>query len=270
MAMPRYLPVVFVAVGGVLAMKALTSLESMPDVLRSVAFAAEASASPDDTTDVSDSSSASSSSGAASSASQSSSVSESASPALAAAAEGAATPAAAVAPACATSLDDLARQAGMSASELQLLQSLGVRRAQLDQREQQLNARERLIETAETKLDARIQQLDSLRTQVQGLLDQAKAQADADTARMVKVYESMKPKDAAAVFTQMSDEVRLPIAAAMKERSLAAVLAAMPPAAAKDLTEKLTARMKGANGLQGQLDRVSAGAPQPAPAAQRR
>jgi len=75
---------------------------------------------------------------------------------------------------------------------------------------------------------------------------------------MVKVYESMKPKDAAAVLTTMSDEVRLPIAAGMKDRALAAILGAMTPDAARDLTEKLTNRMKSTGGLQQQLDKMTA------------
>ncbi len=253
MAMPRYLPIVFVAVGGVLALKVLSSLEVMPEALRTaVAFAAPATSTKaagevkkdgDPTAALS------------------------ANPALAAA--DVAVPAAAtVGPmACATSVEDLARQAGMSPNEIQILQSLGARRQELDRWEQQLEAREKLIQTAEAKLDSRIKQLEDLRGQVQGLLDQAKQQADADTMRMVKVYENMKPKDAAAIFTTMSDEVRLPIAAAMKERSLAAILAAMPPAAARELTEKLAGRMKSASGMQGQLDRVTAGAPRPQGAA---
>src|SRR6185295_17098709 len=64
----------------------------------------------------------------------------------------------------------------------------------------------------------------------------------AETDRMVKVFEGMKPKDAAARFTLLDDRVRLPIAAKMKERALSAMLAQMTPPEAKRLTEALAAR----------------------------
>src|SRR5262249_17817984 len=64
----------------------------------------------------------------------------------------------------------------------------------------------------------------------------------AEVARLVKVYEDMKPQPAAARFTLLTDEVRLPIAAAMKEQKLSAIIANMAPADAKHLTEALAAR----------------------------
>jgi len=164
-------------------------------------------------------------------------------------------------PICATSVDDLAKQAGISPNELNILQSLGQRRAQLDQREQQLNSRGQLIEAADSKLDARITQLADLKTQIQGLLDQATKVQDDDTTRLVAVYAAMKPKDAAAAMTIMSDDVRLPIASKMKDRALAAILGAMSADAAKDLTEKLAKRMQRADSLQQQLNKTTAGGP---------
>ncbi len=63
---------------------------------------------------------------------------------------------------------------------------------------------------------------------------------------MVAVFTAMKAKDAAARITVLSDEVRLPIAAKIKERSLSAILAQMSPADAKVLTEKLAGRFAAA------------------------
>jgi flagellar motor switch protein FliG len=74
------------------------------------------------------------------------------------------------------------------------------------------------------------------------MLGQADQKQDAEAARLVTVYSKMKPKDAAAIMVQLEDKVRLPVAAKMKEALLAQVLANMPPAEAKKLTEKLAAR----------------------------
>ncbi|CAL4866835.1 hypothetical protein MMA231_01080 [Asticcacaulis sp. MM231] len=263
MALPRFLPLVAVAVTGVLAMKAITSLDLVPGAFHAAeAFAADVKgdkkaeksatkkgAAPKGETDRPDDPT------------QTYGVDPALMAADAAAhAKDAATPAP-MAPICATSVNDLAKQAGMSPNELNILQSLGTRRAELDQREQQLNARTQLVEAADSKLDARIQQLSSLKTQIQGLLDQATKVQDDDTNRLIAVYSAMKPKDAAAILSTMSDDVRLPIAAKMKDRGLAAILGAMTPDAARDLTEKLAKRMQRADGLQQQLDKATTGGP---------
>ena len=101
------------------------------------------------------------------------------------------------APACAPSAAELAKEAGLSPAELQVLQSLGARRGQLDQREEGLDTQVQLIAAAEAKLDARIQEMNGLKADIQGLVGQADAQQQAETARLINVYEKMKPKDAA-------------------------------------------------------------------------
>ncbi len=261
MAMPRFLPIVFVAVAGVLAMKAITSLDAVPAMFHAAqAFAADTKKPDAKKADVKPAAKAK---GEETNKGDDPTESYAVDPALMAAAAGASASDAAatapVAPICATSIDDLAKQAGMSPSELQILQNLGTRRTQLDQREAQLNSRGQLIDAADAKLDARIQQLTDLKGQIQGLLDQATKVQNDDTTRLVSVYAAMKPKDAAAAMTIMADDVRLPIASQMKDRALAAILGAMTPDAAKDLTEKLAKRMQQANGLQQQLNKVTNG-----------
>jgi flagellar motility protein MotE (MotC chaperone) len=154
----------------------------------------------------------------------------------------AATNAARATPACAAPAADLAKEAGLSPAELRVLQSLQSRRGELDQRAQALDTQTALFEAASAKLDGKLKALSDLKGQIQGLLGQANQQQDAEIQRLVKVYESMKPKDAAEVMSRLDDRVRLPVASKMKERALAAVLAQMPREEAKKLTEKLATR----------------------------
>ena len=156
-----------------------------------------------------------------------------------AAATAAARPAAAV---CAPSAAELAREAGLSPAELRVLQSLGTRRGELDAREQAFETQVALLNAAEAKLDAKMRALNGLKAELTGLVTQANTQRDAEIVRLVKVYESMKPKDAAAVMATLDDRVLIPVAAKMKERNLAAILAQMPRPQAKSLTEKLADR----------------------------
>ncbi|WP_140984909.1 MotE family protein [Asticcacaulis tiandongensis] len=250
--LPRLLPLIAIAVGGVIALRAVSSFEVVPEALKSaVAFAQGRTETPDGDAE------------ATSEAAKEVALSASASEAAPSVDEVASEAAAAV---CATSVDELARQAGMSPSELRILQSLGKRRTDLDARQKELDTRENLVAAAEAKLDGRIKQMNGMKGQLQGMLDQATKVADADTLRMIKVYETMKPKDAAKVFESMKDDVRLPIAARMKERSLAAILSYMTPAGARDLTEKLATRMDKAGGIRAELDKMGTAPQTGAPA----
>lgn len=217
---PRILPLVGVAVGGVLAVNALAGARSLPDMLGGAKAFAEGVAKPD-----------------------AKAPGEEAKSAESAGQNAAASAAASVPPrVCAPSATDLAREAGLSPAELRILQSLGARRGQLDQREQDIDVQLQLLAAAEAKLDAKVKALNGLKGDIQGLLGQADAQKSAEVDRMVTVFSSMKPKDAAARMTILDDTVRLPIAAKMKERTLSLILSNMLPSDAKVLTERLANR----------------------------
>jgi flagellar motility protein MotE (MotC chaperone) len=214
---PRILPLVGVAVGGVLAINAVAGAKSLPDLVSGAKAFAEGVAKPDGKKGE-----------------------------QAASAEAAGQPAAANAPpprVCAPSADALAKEAGLSPAELRVLQSLGARRGQLDQREQDIDVQLQLLAAAEAKLDAKMKALTGLKGDISGLLGQVDAQKQAEVDRLVTVYAGMKPKDAAARMTLLSDDVRLPIAAKMKERALSQILANMAPGEAKILTERLASRL---------------------------
>ncbi|MFC5342773.1 MotE family protein [Brevundimonas staleyi] len=145
---------------------------------------------------------------------------------------------------CALSPEQLAQQAGISPAELRIIQSLSARRTELDARDADFATTLPLMVAAEQKLDAKITALNAIKAEVQGLLGQVDEREAAETARLVAVYSAMRPREAAAVFTTLDDSVRLPIAAAMRPRGLSAILAQMQPAAARELTEKLARRFQ--------------------------
>jgi flagellar motility protein MotE (MotC chaperone) len=220
--MPRILPMIGVAMAGVLGINALSGAQSLPDLVSGArAFAEETSktakgAKPEEKA----------ATGVARDAAASASLAPSAKP-----------PAV-----CAPTAAELAKEAGLSPAELQVLQSLGTRRGQLDKREQDLDVQLALMAAAEAKLDAKIKALSGMKGEIQTLMTQAEGKEQAEIDRLVKVFESMKPKDAAPRIVLLDDAVRIPIAAKMKERSLSAILAVMPPAEAKRLTESLASR----------------------------
>jgi flagellar motility protein MotE (MotC chaperone) len=246
---PRILPLVGVAVGGVLAINALSGARALPDLVSGARAFAEDAAKPEkpakkakaETSDkagkadpVKEGDGAAADTGEASDAS---------------ARAAAPTPTLKPPAVCAPTAAELAKEAGLSPAELQVLQSLGARRGQLDQREQQLDVQLALLAAAEAKLDAKVRALTGLKADIKGLLTQADSKQDAEIDRLVKVFEAMKPKDAAPRMVLLDDSVRLPIAAKMKERALSAILAQMPAAEAKKLTEALARRFASAQKL---------------------
>jgi flagellar motility protein MotE (MotC chaperone) len=161
-------------------------------------------------------------------------------------------------PVCAPTPAELAKQAGMSPNELQVLQSLGTRRNQLDAREQNLDTQLQLLSAAEAKVDVKLKQLAGLKGDIQGLLGEADAKKEAELARLVTIYEQMKPADAAVRMTLLDDSVRLPLASKMNVRKLSAILGMMPPADAKTITEKLADRLSAADQARAALATASA------------
>jgi flagellar motility protein MotE (MotC chaperone) len=252
MSRARFLPIVLVVAGGALALRALGGVADLPQMLEGAkAFAEDAAPSAKKPTDAKDKAAVSA--------------------LLAKAPAPPVSPTASLAPppapapkVCAPTPAELAKQAGMSPGELQVLQNLGARRNQLDAREQNLDTQIQLLAAAESKVDLKLKQLASLKGDIQGLLGQADAKKDSELQRLVTIYEQMPPAASAARMTLLDDNVRLPLAAKMNPRKLSAILAQMPAADAKSVTEKLADRLGAADAARQAL---ASNAPTPAPPA---
>lgn len=258
-SVPRILPLVGIAVGGVLAINALAGARNLPDMIAGAKAFAEEAAKPIKPKAAKAAADAKARSADAKPADPAAAPTAPAIPGGATSAAAAGTDAAAttglppptIQPkgVCAPTAAELAKEAGLSPAELQVLQNLGARRGQLDQREADLSTQLALLAAAEAKLDAKTKVLTALKTDVQALLAQADGREAAEVDRLVKVFEGMKPKDAAVRMAILEDSVRLPIAAKMKERSLSAIVGQMPPQDAKKLTESLAHRFSAAQTL---------------------
>jgi flagellar motility protein MotE (MotC chaperone) len=126
-----------------------------------------------------------------------------------------------------------------SKSATDLLQSLNEKRKQLDAQQQELDQREALLKAAEERIDHKVDELSQMRTDMEKLLDIQKVKDDAQLASLVKIYENMKPKDAAAIFDNLELPILVDVTARMKEAKVAPILAAMSTDRARVLTVKL-------------------------------
>lgn len=127
-------------------------------------------------------------------------------------------------------------------AEIELLANLAQRRDQLEQRAREIDLRESLLAAAEKRIDERIAELKKLEGSIKQIVQQYDKQEEQNLQGLVKVYENMKPKDAARIFEKLDANVLLGVVERMKEAKLAAVLADMSPATAQDITVRLATR----------------------------
>lgn len=130
-----------------------------------------------------------------------------------------------------------------SANEVDVINSLGKRRRELDARDSQLGIQANMITAAEARVDSKIAQLKKLQAQITALLVQHDDAQKAQIASLVKTYSTMKPKDAARIFNSLPESVLVPVAHDMKSDVLALVMANMNSDSAKDLTMRLANKL---------------------------
>jgi len=117
------------------------------------------------------------------------------------------------------------------------------------ERERALDLREQALKASEKRLK------DNLQSQQQQPTTKATADTtkkseksdreaeDAETLdQLARIYQSMKPKQAAVVFEQLDLDVQIAVARRMRERSTAQIMAAMTPAGAARISMALAGK----------------------------
>lgn len=127
----------------------------------------------------------------------------------------------------------------LTPQEIDLLQHLSERRREIEAREQELNVRQGMLAAAEARIERKIAELKNLQAEIDGRIKVFDTQQEEKMASLVKIYESMKPKDAARIFEDLEMDTLLEVAQRMKERKLAPVMAKMDPEKAREVTVQL-------------------------------
>jgi flagellar motility protein MotE (MotC chaperone) len=127
----------------------------------------------------------------------------------------------------------------LSPAEIGVLQQLAQRRKAIDQRAAELDQREIVLQAAEKRIDEKIAELQALQKSIAVDVQKRAAAEDSRIQMLVKIYEAMKPEDAAQIFDQLDMPVLLSVLKRMKERKTAPILAAMNPEKAKAITTAL-------------------------------
>ncbi len=132
----------------------------------------------------------------------------------------------------------------LSDMEKNLLENLAKRRTELEAWSASIAMKENVLNATEKKINLKMEELEKLKVEVTTLLTEYNEKEDKKVQRLVKIYESMKPLEAANIFGNMEESIALDVIGKMKEDAAAKVLAKMLPAKAQALTEKLALQRK--------------------------
>jgi flagellar motility protein MotE (MotC chaperone) len=125
--------------------------------------------------------------------------------------------------------------------EIDVLQKLSSRRETLEGRQKDLDLRENLVKAAEARIDKKIGEMKSLQSSIEAMLKQVDRQDEDKMRSLVKIYETMKPKDAANILGTLDLQVQLGVLGHMKESKVALILSAMDIQQAKLVTDAMAA-----------------------------
>lgn len=120
--------------------------------------------------------------------------------------------------------------------EVELLQNLAQRRDELDRWERNIQIKESMLAATEKRIDQKITQIESMKKEVANLLSQYNEKEDTKIRSLVKIYENMKPKDAARIFDEVEMPILLLIIDKMSEKKVAPILSYMDSKKAKSIT----------------------------------
>ena len=124
-------------------------------------------------------------------------------------------------------------------AERAVLESLRQHRQDLEAREQQIALRETVLAATERRLTERVTELTALQRRLEALEAGRGEREEAAWRGIVRTYETMRPRDAAAIFDELEMPVLVQIIDRMGERRAAPVIGAMRPERARLATAEL-------------------------------
>ena len=135
------------------------------------------------------------------------------------------------------------------AGETKILLDLKHRAAVLDARAASLARERQELDATRSALKAQLAALQPLADRLEAIKAQHQAKDDARWASLVATYGAMDPRDAARIFDGLKPGIVFNVLQRMSDRKSAAILAAMSPANAQIITERLAGEADPTSGL---------------------
>jgi len=123
-----------------------------------------------------------------------------------------------------------------------LLTALQAREARITQREDAIRNRMQALRLADEEIESKLAALAQAEEELRATIALAETAAEGDLERLTKVYETMKPKQAAALFEEMSPEFAAGFIGRMRPEAAADIMAGLSPEAAHRFSVVLAGR----------------------------
>lgn len=127
----------------------------------------------------------------------------------------------------------------LTPTDIKVLESLFDYREKIKQKAKEVIQKEDQLQIVESRIQQQLIELKRIQGEITTLLDTHDEQEEKKLVLMVKIYENMKPDQAAQIFNTLPEERVLALLRRMKEVKSAAILANMNPSQASHLTDKL-------------------------------
>ena len=124
--------------------------------------------------------------------------------------------------------------------ELSYLSKLRERKEALDLREAELNQLEEELQRQKSEVEKRIAELSQVREEIATKLEDRVEADEGKVKKLVDLYSSMKPKQAAKIIETVNTDLAVEVLANMKKKSAADIMNVMDDKVAKELSERLT------------------------------
>lgn len=113
-----------------------------------------------------------------------------------------------------------------------MLDAFQSREALIEEKEVAIRARMHALRVADETVTQKLAELSEAETQLRETIALAETAAEDDLDRLTRVYESMKPKQAAALFEEMDPNFAAGFLGRMRPEAAAAIMAGLSPEAA--------------------------------------
>jgi len=125
---------------------------------------------------------------------------------------------------------------------MQMLEAIRAREGKVEQQEAAFQDRMQALKIADQEITRKLAALTTAEEKLRGTIALADSAAEDDLVRLTKVYESMKPKQAAALFEEMNPDFAAGFLARMRPEIAAGIMSSLSPQAAHTFSVVMAGR----------------------------
>jgi flagellar motility protein MotE (MotC chaperone) len=134
------------------------------------------------------------------------------------------------------------REFVITKDEIKVLKELQSRKEMLDKREAELKIYEDMLKNTENRISKKLREAEALQERLQELLKEYDTKDKEKFASLIKIYEGMKPKDAANILNDFDLYITVKILQGMKTANSASIISLMDPQRAREVSQQMASK----------------------------